>query len=128
MNCPAVTGDKAAWAGVIQILAPPDLVALINHFKGNQVLSPPKPGAIANTSPYLDLRNIKGQETAKRALEVAAAAGHNVLMVGPPDAGKSMLAQRMAGLLPPKAVRRLRPGSQQHIRENAFGSQTRKSA
>ena len=67
------------------------------------MLSPPKPGAIADTSPYLDLRNIKGQETAKRALEIAAAAGHNVLMVGPPGAGKSMLAQRMAGLLPPKA-------------------------
>lgn len=128
LNCPAVTGSKAAWAGAIQILAPLDLVALINHFKGNQMLSPPKPGAIANTSPYPDLRNTKGQETAKRALEVAAAAGHNVPMVGPPGAGKSMLAQRMAGLLPPKAVRRLRPGSQQHMRENAFGSPTRKSA
>ena len=108
--CPAVTGGKAAWAGAIQILAPPDLVALINHFKGNQVLSPPKPGAIADTSPYLDLRNIKGQETAKRALEVAAAAGHNVLMVGPLGAGKSMLAQRMADLLPPKTVRDCGPG------------------
>ena len=112
----AVTGGKAAWAGAIQILAPPDLVALINHFKGNQALSPPKLGAIAGTSPYLDLRNIKGQETAKWALEVAA------------GAGKSMLAQRMAGPLPPKAVRRLRPGSQKHTRENAFGSPTRKSA
>ena len=92
------------------------------------MLSPPQPGAIADTSPSLYLKDIRGQETAKRALEVAAGGGHNVIMVASPGAGKSMLAQRMAGLLPPKAVRRLRPGSQQHIRENAFGSQTRKSA
>ena len=69
--CPAVTGGEAAWAGAIQILASPDLVALINHFKSNPVISPPQPSAIPKTSPYLDLRDIMGQETAKRALEVA---------------------------------------------------------
>ena len=67
------------------------------------MLSPPQPGAIADTSPSLYLRDIKGQETAKRALEVAAGGGHNVIMVASPGAGKSILAQRMAGLLPPIA-------------------------
>jgi magnesium chelatase family protein len=99
--CPAQQGGEAAWAGELSILAPASLLALINHFKGTQVLSPPEPLlAETGTSP-LDLRDIKGQETAKRALEIAAAGGHNLLMVGPPGSGKSMLAQRLPGLLPP---------------------------
>ncbi len=101
--CPAAQGGEAAWANGIEILAPDSLLALINHFKGTQVLTPPEP-ALAEapgTAGGLDLKDIKGQESAKRALEIAAAGGHNLLMVGPPGAGKSMLAQRLPGILPP---------------------------
>ncbi|MDH3702664.1 MAG: YifB family Mg chelatase-like AAA ATPase [Alphaproteobacteria bacterium] len=103
--CPAACGGEAAWAGEVDILAPPGLLALINHFKGVQVLSPPEPRLREAASQPLDLRDIKGQETAKRALEVAASGGHNLLLVGPPGAGKSMLAQRLPGLLPPLGPR-----------------------
>jgi magnesium chelatase family protein len=99
--CPAASGGEAAWAGEAEILAPATLLALINHFKGSQVLSPPKPLMREVADDPLDLKDIKGQETAKRALEIAAAGGHNLLMTGPPGAGKSMLASRLPALLPP---------------------------
>ncbi|HVZ14248.1 MAG TPA: YifB family Mg chelatase-like AAA ATPase [Bauldia sp.] len=99
---PAACGPEAAWAGGnMAILAPRSLIAVANHFRGTQVLSRPEPGVADSDASYGDLADIRGQESAKRALEVAAAGGHHLLMAGPPGAGKSMLASRLPALLPP---------------------------
>lgn len=98
--CPAGQGSEAKWAGGVPVLAAPDLISLLNHLKGSQVLPSPPPGEIEPPARGPDLAQVKGQETAKRALEIAAAGGHNLLFVGPPGAGKSLLASCLPGILP----------------------------
>ena len=99
--CPAKSGPEAAWANVLSIIAPPDLMSLLNHLRGGQFLAPPQPELLPSLQSPPDMRDLRGQETARRVLEIAAAGRHNLLMVGPPGAGKSMLAARLPGLLPP---------------------------
>jgi magnesium chelatase family protein len=103
--CPQAVGREAAWAGDISVVAPGHLLELIHHIKGTQVLPPPKPAIGREESSPLDLQDVKGQEAGKRVLEIAAAGGHHLLMSGPPGSGKSMLASRLPGLLPPLSAR-----------------------
>lgn len=101
MVCPAGNGAEAAFAGDLDILAPTHLIGLVNHFKGQQLMA--RPEARAQIAPFKgpDLAEVRGQAVAKRALEIAAAGGHNLLMMGPPGSGKSMLAACLPGILPP---------------------------
>ena len=99
--CPGAQGAEAAWAGSVEVIAGPDLLSLINHFKGHGLLAMPQPGEVEEMTHGPDLRQVKGQETAKRALEIAAAGGHNLLLRGPPGAGKSLMAACLPGILPP---------------------------
>ena len=98
--CPASQGGEAAWAGGVELVAAPDLISVLNHFRGTQVLTPPGPAAAVDEAAGPDLADVRGMETARRALEIAAAGGHNLMLIGPPGAGKSMLASRMPGILP----------------------------
>jgi len=98
--CPAAQGPEARWAQGTPVIAAPGLVALLNHLKGTQTLPVPEPGAVEERAAGPDLKRVKGQETAKRALEIAAAGGHNLLLIGPPGAGKSLLASCLPGILP----------------------------
>lgn len=111
--CPEACGAEAAWAGG-EVIAAPSLLALVNHFRGGAALKAPERGDLISAEAAPDLRDVRGQEQAKRALEIAAAGGHNILFVGPPGAGKSMLAQRLPGLLPPLSSEELLEVSMLH--------------
>lgn len=99
--CPAQNGPEAAWSGNRDIVAASNLLALINHFKGSHPIALPDRQLHKLDDTYLDLQDIIDQESSKRALEIAAAGEHSMLMTGAPGAGKSMLAQRLPGILPP---------------------------
>lgn len=99
--CPRASGAEAAWVGAAQVIAAANLGDVVRHFTGQSPLAPSEPGEVTAEVATRDLRDVKGQERAKRALEIAAAGRHHLLLVGTPGSGKSMLAARIPGILPP---------------------------
>lgn len=98
--CPPACGAEAAWVGTVPVVAPAGLKQVVDHLTGRAPVAPASPGQVARPRPLADMGDVRGQERARRALEIAAAGRHHLLMVGPPGAGKSMLAARLPGLMP----------------------------